>query len=184
MVVVSVLQRGLTSYNGCLASHPLLTKACTSAVTASLGDYLGQIISHRPTTDLRSMARYATFGLVVTGPLAHHFYSLLDRLVPHGQQGAALKRLLLDRLGFAPLIMFLSFYLLARMEGKSHARAQGEVRQRLWSALKMNWRVWTPVQYININYVPQQYRSLFANVFALFWIMYLTNKRRQAMEKE
>ncbi|XP_064235634.1 peroxisomal membrane protein 2-like isoform X3 [Aotus nancymaae] len=25
-----------------------------------------------------------------------------------------------------------------------------------WPALKMNWRVWTPVQFININYVPLQ----------------------------
>lgn len=184
MVVLSVLQKGLTSYNGCLVSHPLVTKACTSAVTASLGDYLGQIISQQRTIDLRSVGRYAVFGLLVSGPLAHNFYLLLDRLVPPGRRGAAIKRLLIDRLGFAPLLMFLSFYLLARMEGKSHNVAQEEVRQKFWSALKMNWRVWTPVQYININYVPQQYRSLFANIVALFWIMYITNKRRQATKKE
>lgn len=35
---------------------------------------------------------------------------------------------------------------------------------------------------VRTNWIPSppQYRSLFANVVALFWIMYLTNKRRQA----
>ncbi|XP_045135554.1 peroxisomal membrane protein 2-like [Portunus trituberculatus] len=183
MVVVSVLQKGLTSYNGCLASQPLVTKSCTSAITAALGDYLGQLISRQHAVDLRSIARYATFGLLVTGPLAHNFYLFLDRLVRPGVKGAAIKRLLIERLGFAPLLVFLSFYLLSRMEGKSHAAAMMEVRMKWFPTLKMNWRVWTPIQYFNVNYVPQQYRSLFANFVALFWIMYLANKRRQAVKK-
>uniref|UniRef100_A0A0P4WKL9 Peroxisomal membrane protein 2 n=1 Tax=Scylla olivacea TaxID=85551 RepID=A0A0P4WKL9_SCYOL len=184
MMVLSVLQKGLISYNGCLASHPLVTKSCTSAVTAGLGDYLGQLISRQHTVDLCSIARYATFGLLVTGPLAHHFYLLLDHLVRPGERGAAIKRLLIERFGFAPLLLFLSFYLLSRMEGKSHTGALREVRVKWFPTLKMNWKVWTPIQYINVNHVPQQYRSLFANFVALFWIMYLANKRRQAVKKD
>lgn len=179
-----MLQKGLISYNGCLASQPLVTKSCTSAFTAGLADFLGHLISKQPAVDLRSVARYVTFGLLVTGPLAHNFYLLLDRLVRPGQRGVAFKRLLIERLGFAPLLVFLSFYILSRMEGKSHEMAMLQVRLKWFPTLKMNWKVWTPIQYINVNYVPQQYRSLFANFVALFWIMYLANKRRQAVKKE
>ncbi|XP_050739840.1 peroxisomal membrane protein 2-like [Eriocheir sinensis] len=184
MAALMLLQKGLVSYNESLSTRPLVTKACTSAVTTGLGDLLGQVIARQHRINLHSIARHATFGLLVTGPLAHHFYSLLDRWVPPGGKGAALKRLLLDRLGFAPLLLVLYLYLLARMEGKSHRSAQGETRHKIWPALKMNWKVWTPIQFINVNYIPQKYRSLFGNVVALFWVMYITNKRRQAAKKD
>lgn len=29
-----------------------------------------------------------------------------------------------------------------------------KVRGSYWTALKMNWKVWTPFQFININFVP------------------------------
>ncbi|KAG7169996.1 peroxisomal membrane protein 2-like [Homarus americanus] len=180
MVVLSVLDRGLRTYNGCLYAQPLLTKACTSAFTGALGDFLGQLITRQPSINFYSMARYASFGFFVTGPLAHNFYKKIDKLVPATERGAAIKRLLVDRLMFAPLLLLLSLYLLSRLEGKSHRTCANEIQLKYWAALKMNWKVWTPVQYININYIPQQYRSLFANCVAVFWIIYLTNKRRQA----
>nr|XP_053632446.1 peroxisomal membrane protein 2-like [Cherax quadricarinatus]XP_053632454.1 peroxisomal membrane protein 2-like [Cherax quadricarinatus] len=180
MVVVSVINNGLHYYNEFLYVRPLLTKACTSAFTGALGDFLGQLITKQPSINYCSIARYAGYGFVVTGPLAHHFYKMLDKVVPTTAWGAAFKRLLIDRLMFSPLLLLLSLYLLSRLEGKSHRTCAKEVQLKYWAALKMNWKVWTPVQYININYVPQQYRSLFANVVAIFWIIYLTNKRRQA----
>lgn len=183
MLAAVILDKGIRSYNGCLFTRPLLTKACTSACTAALGDFLGQLITKQPKTNLISMARYASFGFVVTGPLAHYFYKMLDKIVPPTAYGAALKRLLVDRFTFAPLVLLLSLYILSRLEGKSHETCAKEVKAKYWAALKMNWKVWTPVQYININYIPQQYRSLFANLVAVFWIMYLTNKRRQATAK-
>nr|XP_045603934.1 peroxisomal membrane protein 2-like isoform X3 [Procambarus clarkii] len=116
MVVLSVLDRGLHTYNGCLFAYPLLTKACTSAFTGALGDFLGQLITKQPFINLHSIARYSAFGFVVTGPMAHHFYKTLDQLVPATAWGAAFKRLMVDRFMFAPLLLLLSMYLLSRLE--------------------------------------------------------------------
>ena len=36
---------------------------------------------------------------------------------------------------------------------------QGSLRKlqdTFWTVLKMNWKAWTPFQYINVNYVPIQ----------------------------
>lgn len=31
-----------------------------------------------------------------------------------------------------------------------------KIRDTFWTALKMNWKIWTVFQYINVNYVPLQ----------------------------
>lgn len=43
-------------------------------------------------------------------------------------------------------------------QGGDAAAGAAKVRSAFWPALQMNWRVWTPVQFINVNYVPIQVR--------------------------
>lgn len=43
-------------------------------------------------------------------------------------------------------------------QGGDAATGAAKVRSAFWPALQMNWRVWTPVQFINVNYVPIQVR--------------------------
>lgn len=31
-----------------------------------------------------------------------------------------------------------------------------KLKRSFWTALKMNWKVWTPFQFVNINFVPVQ----------------------------
>lgn len=61
------------------------------------------------------------------------------------------------------------------LQGGDAAAGAAKVRSAFWPALQMNWRVWTPVQFINVNYVPIQFRVLFANLVALFWYAYLAS---------
>ena len=42
------------------------------------------------------------------------------------------------------------------LQGLSVSQAAVRVRQVFWTALKMNWKVWTVAQYVNFAYVPQQ----------------------------
>ncbi|CAL4129298.1 unnamed protein product, partial [Meganyctiphanes norvegica] len=182
MGVLSKLTDGIQAYNGCLVAQPLATKMCTSAVSSLLGDLLGQIINGQRINSV-SLAKYALYGFVITGPLTHNFYKYLDRLVPPGPSVAVLKRMLIDRLLFAPFFLLVTLYVLARLEGKSHRDTAKEVKLKYWMVLVTNWKVWTPFQYININYIPAQYRSLFANLVAIGWMVYLANKRRQATTK-
>ena len=53
-----------------------------------------------------------------------------------------------------------------------------------WPMFKANLKFWVPLQYINVNYVPQIYRVLFANVCAFFWIVIMAIKRRRAALRE
>ncbi|KAG3278550.1 peroxisomal membrane protein 2 isoform X2 [Ictidomys tridecemlineatus] len=111
----------------------------------------------------------------ITGPLSHYFYLLMDHWIPPGAPWAGIRRLLLDRLVFAPAFLLLFFLVMNLLEGKDAETLATKMRSGFWPALRMNWRVWTPLQFVNINYVPLQFRVLFANLAALVWYIYLAS---------
>lgn len=88
-------------------------------------------------------------------------------------------------------------------EFKGWNELEKKLKGSFWTALKMNWKVWTPFQFVNINFVPVQvcagfhhnpvtdahlfglthpfffqFRVLFANMVALFWYAYLASVRK------
>ncbi|MGH0163653.1 UNVERIFIED_CONTAM: hypothetical protein FKN15_045480 [Acipenser sinensis] len=178
-------QRLLQQYLLLLKKYPILTKSVTSGILSALGNLLSQGLRRRGKgsslgkgLEWLGPARFAAYGLCVTGPVSHYFYQCLELLVPSSASHCVLKRLLLDRLIFAPAFLLVFFLAMNFLEGKSWAAFQNRVRTEYWSALKMNWKVWTPFQFININYVPVQLRVLFANLVALFWYAYLASVRK------
>ncbi|MGH0178000.1 UNVERIFIED_CONTAM: hypothetical protein FKN15_076115 [Acipenser sinensis] len=178
-------QRLLQQYLLLLKKYPILTKSVTSGILSALGNLLSQGLQRRGKGSILGKglewlgpARFAAYGLCVTGPVSHYFYQCLELLVPSSASHCVLKRLLLDRLIFAPAFLLVFFLAMNFLEGKSWAAFQNRVRTEYWSALKMNWKVWTPFQFININYVPVQLRVLFANLVALFWYAYLASVRK------
>ncbi|XP_051017722.1 peroxisomal membrane protein 2 isoform X2 [Acomys russatus] len=114
----------------------------------------------------------------VTGPLSHYLYIFMEYWVPPEVPWASVKRLLLDRLLFAPAFLLLFFFIMNLLEGKDVNTFVAKMRSGFWPALQMNWRMWTPLQFINVNYVPLQFRVLFANMAALFWYAYLASLRK------
>ncbi|XP_008564392.1 PREDICTED: peroxisomal membrane protein 2 [Galeopterus variegatus] len=99
----------------------------------------------------------------------------MESWIPSEVPLAGIKRLLLDRLLFAPAFLLLFFLIMNFLEGKDTSAFAARMRRGFWPALWMNWRVWTPVQFINVNYVPVQFRVLFGNLVALFWYVYLAS---------
>uniref|UniRef100_A0A4W5M0R9 Peroxisomal membrane protein 2 n=1 Tax=Hucho hucho TaxID=62062 RepID=A0A4W5M0R9_9TELE len=113
---------------------------------------------------------YSSLRLLITGPVSHYFY---QPMVPITVPYCMVKRLLLDRLIALPVFLLVFFFCY------EHPRDfQSKVNSSYWPALKMNWKVWTPFQFININYVAVEFRVLFANMVALFWYAYLASVRK------
>ncbi|XDA85248.1 hypothetical protein R6Z07F_015024 [Ovis aries] len=169
-------RRALSQYLRLLRLYPVLTKAATSGILSALGNFLAQLIEKKQKKencsqklDVSGPLRYAIYGFFFTGPLGHFFYLLMERWIPSDVPLAGIKRLLLDRLLFAPAFLSLFFLVMNFLEGQDTAAFTAKMKSGFWPALRMNWRVWTPVQFININYIPVQFRVLFANLVALFW---------------
>ncbi|KAK3587641.1 hypothetical protein CHS0354_032848 [Potamilus streckersoni] len=129
-----------------------------------------------------------------------------DKMAPMKNQDIA-KMIIFDRLVLAPPYLLVFLYAIAILElqlgwfehkklmssanmsddetaspiliGQGTEVAMKRVKATFWTILKMNWRVFTIVQYINFRYVPIKYRVLFGNVIALFFSIYVAVKRRQ-----
>ncbi|XP_075390483.1 peroxisomal membrane protein 2 [Tenrec ecaudatus] len=174
-------RRALAQYLRLLRLYPVLTKAATSGFLSALGNFLAQKIEKKrkkensQDLDVSGPLRYAIYGFFFTGPLSHFFYLFMEHWIPPEVPLAGVKRLLLDRLLFAPAFLLLFFFIMNVLERKDMAAFSVKVRRGFWPALQMNWKVWTPVQFVNVNYVPVQFRVLFANLVALFWYAYLAS---------
>ncbi|XP_074494136.1 peroxisomal membrane protein 2 isoform X1 [Sebastes fasciatus] len=183
----SIHFRLLHQYLFLLKKYPILTKSVTSGILSALGNLLSQILEARKKAkngvqvneiDTAGAARYAVYGLFITGPLSHYFYQLMEVWMPSTDPLCIVKRLLLDRLIFAPGFLLIFYFVMTVLEAKGWRDFEKKMRGSYWTALKMNWKVWTPFQFININFVPVQFRVLFANMIALFWYAYLSTVRK------
>ncbi|XP_068559959.1 peroxisomal membrane protein 2-like [Cebidichthys violaceus] len=179
--------RLLQQYLVLLKKYPILTKSVTSGILTALGNLLSQILEAKKKAnngalvdqiDPAGAARYAIYGLVITGPVSHYFYQLMEVWMPSTDPLCIVKRLLLDRLVFAPAFLLIFYFVMNILEAKGWRDFEKKMRGSYWTALKMNWKVWTPFQFININFVPVQFRVLFANMVALFWYAYLASVRK------
>ncbi|XP_078600249.1 peroxisomal membrane protein 2-like [Branchiostoma floridae x Branchiostoma japonicum] len=179
----NVVQRAFKQYILLLRRNPIVTKAITSGLVSALGNILSQkIISYRggkpAPIEWLSVLRYSAVGSFVTAPCAHFFHRWLERTIPPDKEYAALKRLLADRILFAPPLIFLFFLVMNALEGQNLAVFQMKMKEMYWTTLKMNWKVWTVFMFININYVPVQYRVLFVSMVALLWQTILASIRK------
>uniref|UniRef100_A0A8C2GCX4 Peroxisomal membrane protein 2 n=1 Tax=Cyprinus carpio TaxID=7962 RepID=A0A8C2GCX4_CYPCA len=173
------MRKTFTSFNSFVLS-------CSGFLSA-LGNLLSQALEYRKSNKENSPKKkinvlgpvhFAIFGLFITGPVSHYIYHLLEVLLPNTVPYCLIKRLLLERLIFAPAFLLLFYVIMNALEGKTLADLQNKIKTSYWPAMKMNWKVWTPIQFININYVPVQFRVLFANLVALFWYAYLSSVRK------
>lgn len=70
-------------YNKLLKDQPLLTKALTSFVGFSAGDFLAQkFIDKSDVVDMKRLLKLAMFGFLIHGPTGHYFYGFLDGKIP------------------------------------------------------------------------------------------------------
>lgn len=54
---------------------------------------------------------------------------------------------------FAPAFLLLFFLMMKFLKGKDASAFAANLGACFWWVLRMNWRVWTPVQFISINYI-------------------------------
>ncbi|KAM6423333.1 peroxisomal membrane protein 2 [Liasis olivaceus] len=174
-------RRLLARYLLLLRLYPVLTKAASSAFLSALGSLLAQVIEKsqkKRSLDWRDPLRFAVYGFLFTGPLSHYFYLYLEQLIPSDAPLALVKRLLVDRLIVSPAFVALFFLVMNFLEGKDMSAFSRKMKSGYWATLKMNWKVWTPVQVINFTYVPLQFQVLFGNLVALLWFAYLASVRK------
>lgn len=174
----------MASYLQNLYLHPVKTKSITSCVVGTTACVASQLMAG-DSLKLDPILAYGLYGLLFGGSIPHYFYEVIERIFPEEVVAFPLaKKLLFERLIFAPVMQAFSLYTLARFEGKNHAAAVKQLMALYLPVLQANWKWLTLFQIINLAFVPPMLRVLFMNFVGLGWAIFLANKRRQSQKKE
>ena len=183
-VAPSMLDAGAawSAYNAALVdpSTALLTKSVTAGVIIGAGDAAAQLVEGSKTGAAFDGVRYlrwAIFGLVLQGPWNHAWYLTLDGLLPPTEDPFSLitlEKVGLDQFFQAPIFTMVILCFFALVEGKGLAFAKTQIQEELGAILIKNWAVFLPATFINLAFLPNEYRVLFLNVVFFGWVIYLS----------
>ena len=80
----------------------------------------------------------------------------------------------LDQFFQAPIFTMVILCFFALVEGKGLAFAKTQIQEELGAILIKNWAVFLPATFINLAFLPNEYRVLFLNVVFFGWVIYLS----------
>ncbi|CAD0196995.1 unnamed protein product [Chrysodeixis includens] len=174
----------MASYLQNLYLNPIKTKAITSCVVGTAGSIASQLVAG-DNIKLDPVLAFGLYGLLFGGTIPHYFYDLVERLFPEDVVAFPLaKKLIFERLIYAPIMQAFSLYTLARFEGKNHSAAVKQLLALYLPILQANWKWLTLFQIVNLALVPPMLRVLFMNLVGFGWAMFLATKRRQQSQKK
>ncbi|CAN8075910.1 unnamed protein product [Agarophyton chilense] len=175
-------------YNAALVAKPLQTKTMTSFTGFLLGDLVAQApdISSGKSWDVRRTAKMGAFGLCLHGPIGHYWYSFLDRSImtaaPTSAPAVAAKTAI-DQIFFAPIFTSMFFGAMKAMDGKVD-EVSGEVKEKLWPTMKVNWTVWPIAHIINFRFIPSSQRILYINTIQVGYNAFLSTMQASGPKAE
>ncbi|ONK66596.1 uncharacterized protein A4U43_C06F10000 [Asparagus officinalis] len=136
-----IAKRGWQSYTHQLQSHPLRTKAITSAVLAGVSDSAAQKISgiqklHRKRILLKMM-----FGFLYYGPFGHYLHKTLDRIFKGKKDKKTVaKKVLLEQVTSSPWnnMVFLMYYGFV-VEGRPWPQVKNKIKKEYPKLQLTSW---------------------------------------------
>lgn len=162
------------AYNRMLEQNPLFVKAVTTAILSAVGNLICQIlIEKKEDIDLRRFSIFTGLGFIWVAPCLHFWYGKLNTLVTATGNTGAIARMACDQLCFAPLFIGSMIAILTALDGKAD-QIVPELASSLPSAIKANWMLWVPAQFLNFRFIPVNYQVLFSNLVSVAWNVYFS----------
>ncbi|KAE8351101.1 hypothetical protein BDV28DRAFT_137838 [Aspergillus coremiiformis] len=141
----------------------------------ALGE-LGHTRHLPPPFDFERLTRFMSYGFFMA-PIQFKWFGFLSRTFPLTKKNptlAALKRVAVDQLLFAPvgLVCFFTFMTIA--EGGGRRALTRKFQDVYLPTLKANFVLWPAVQILNFRVVPIQFQIPFVSSIGIAWTAYLS----------
>uniref|UniRef100_A0A6B2LKY0 Uncharacterized protein n=1 Tax=Arcella intermedia TaxID=1963864 RepID=A0A6B2LKY0_9EUKA len=133
-------------------------------------------------------AKMCIYGAVLSGPLNHYWYRLLDQRITAGRSLGWLghsmdyKKLLLDQVVFAPFIVGAFLASMAVLDGK-YKNIKEKLESDFLPTLKLNYYLWPAAQFINFRFVPSHHRVGYVSLVIVGWSCLLSWSTSQSKIK-
>jgi len=187
-------------YANKLETHPLITKCLTAAFIAGSGDLVCQYVSHNRKystvdrdyylgpdesfdPDMKRTGRFAIVGMSFVAPMCHHWFRFLHKHVSGQTLFSALKRVVIDQIFFAPIVIPGVMTNIMLLEGRALPEIKDALKRDVPDAYVTNLAVWVPALLINFKYIPSKWQVLFSNCVGFGWNFYLSWKTQEASAK-
>ncbi|XP_046877640.1 protein Mpv17 isoform X1 [Hypomesus transpacificus] len=174
--MMSVLWR---SYQALMIRHPWSVQIITAGSLVGAGDVISQQVIERRGLANHNVARTArmmSIGFFFVGPVIGGWYKVLDRLVTGTTKTAALQKMLLDQVCFAPCFLASFLGISGSLNGLSLEDNIHKLERDYTDALISNYYLWPPVQIANFYFIPLQHRLAVVQIVAVAWNSYLSWK--------
>uniref|UniRef100_A0A8C5S4H7 Mitochondrial inner membrane protein Mpv17 n=1 Tax=Laticauda laticaudata TaxID=8630 RepID=A0A8C5S4H7_LATLA len=156
------------TYQRLMVQHPWKVQIITAGTLMGAGDVISQQMIERRGLSEHSgwrTLKMMSIGFCFVGPVIGRWYQVLDRLVLGKTRMAALQKMLLDQVGFAPCFLACFLTVAGTLNGLS--------LKENWSKLK---EIWPAVQVANFYFIPLNYRLPVVQCVAIIWNSYLSWK--------
>lgn len=174
--------------NYSLKTKPVRTNAVLYGTMFVSAEFLNQTLSKKILAkksepyDPGNLQRCAIFGTFVQGPLMTKWYKWLDGTFPAKSVDIIVKKLLVDQLGFTPILYAIFFISMSIMERKEHIF--DELRAKFVKTYATSCVFWCPVQSANFYFIPPVYRVVYMGCAAFFWVTILCYIKNEKIEHD
>lgn len=172
-------------YEHVLASHPIATKAMTSATVYTIGDVIAQR-TENPETDLDHMrvVRSMMAGMIGHGPLSHYWYNLSEGVFQDVWHLTAwwafLPKILADQAIFGPFWNNTYILLLGLMKQDSFETIFGDMKRTTIPLILSGLKLWPFVHCITYGLIPVENRLLWVDAVEILWVTILATQAAAA----
>ncbi|XP_014279597.1 protein Mpv17 [Halyomorpha halys] len=161
-------------YRTLIKAHPYKAQAVQTGLLLGLGDVISQALIEPKDAphDYSRTLRFVVIGTAI-GPTIQKWYAVLDKVVGKKHNFRTLvKKITLDQLGMAPLMLGAFLTTITLMEGGGYQDIHKRIKDDYFDILINNYKLWPAVQLITFS-LPCHYRVLFVQIVALGWNTYL-----------
>lgn len=179
--ISSIVATFATFYTNQLSARPIITKSLTAGIIFMASDYCAQLIERDGGDEEKSplvwsrMLTNFLVGLLVFGPAANAWYSMIFKMLPSTSLFSTLQKAALGQLIFGPA--FTSVFFGAGMI-QAGSFSVGAWLQKVKNDLPAVWAsglgFWPFVDFISYKVIPVQWIPLFVNFCSFVWTIYLS----------
>lgn len=183
-----VPQQLWSSYQDVLASHPIPTKAMTSATVYTIGDIIAQQ-TEAPDGELDAarVMRSMLAGLIGHGPMSHFWYNASEGFFDHVLHMTAwwafIPKIVVDQSVFAPIWNNMYILLLGLMKGEDLESIGSDMKRSTIPLIVSGLKLWPLVHCVTYGIMPVQHRLLWVDAVEILWVTILATQAAAVSEE-
>ena len=144
-ILRNIPRDNLEAYQQSVFDNPLPTKALTSGVAYTLGDFTCQLSQGKKitTVDLKRSLRSGIAGFLIHGPLCHYWLMWTEEnLSFDGALWAIPVKVFADQTAWSLFLNSAYTTCIMSLQGMGPERIKGEIQATWWNAISAGWRFW------------------------------------------